>query len=238
MAERKKRTLYERFTRLDTDVSLSQWAYDRIAGNWQTLVAVFVAGGGMTYLAAITDWAHAWGPLGIGAVGLAAALAVWIGLALGASIRAKATLHKAHTTAIEKWKEQVDSVNPLASEFHTKRLRIADISHPISNRISNKRMIDCELVGPANLVMIGSSFSHVGFMNCDIAVARDGAMIQNAILLENVTMIGGQIWNCTIFIPSNQIPAFRAAGGNFISLTGVPEIDNQPPQGTQGKKQP
>jgi hypothetical protein len=238
MSERKKRTWYERLLRIEPGISLTQWGYDRIASNWDRLAAAFIGGGGMSYLAAVTDWMAAWGPLGIGAVGLLAALAVWLVLALAAILRAKAKLHQTSANAIEKWKEQVDSVNPLAPEFHTKRLRIGDIAHPINQRITDKRFIDCELIGPANIVLAGAALNGASFMNCDMVVARHNAFIQNAVVLERVTMIGGKIWNTTIFIGTNDIHHFRAMGANIISLTGVPEIDNQARQGTGGRTQP
>lgn len=219
-----------RILRIEPGVSLGQWAYDRIANNWDRFVAAFIAGGGMTYLASITDWMAKWGPLGLGAAGLAAALAVWIGMALASSLRAKARIRQIEASAVEKWKDQVDSVNPLAPEFHTKRLRIADIAHPISQRISNKRLIDCELIGPGNLLLAGGGqMNGVNFTNCDIIIVRDNVPLMNVVVLENVTMLGGTIWNSTILVSQRDIKAFVDMGANFVSLTGLPEIDSRPP---------
>jgi hypothetical protein len=54
------------------------------------LVALFIGVGGMSYLAAITDWVRAWGPVAVGAVGLLTGLVLWIGLSWARDFRAKA----------------------------------------------------------------------------------------------------------------------------------------------------
>ena len=213
--------------RIEPGISLAQWAYDRIANNWDRLVAVFIAAGGMTYLAHITEWMAAWGPVGVGSAGLAAALAVWVGMAWADSLRAKALARRAEAAAIERWRDRVDTVNPLAPEFHTKRLRLSEVVHPISQRLSNKRLIDCELIGPANLFLMGVNMTDVDFVNCDAVALRDDVSIRNAVALEHVTIIGGKIWNCTILVPQREAKKFAEMGAKFVSLTGIPEIDTQ-----------
>ncbi|WP_160297990.1 hypothetical protein, partial [Rhodopseudomonas palustris] len=224
--------------RIEPGVSLSSWTYDRISNNWERIAAAFVAGGGMTYLSQITDWVSVWGPAGVGFVGLVSALSVWVALALASSLRAKAKLRMANTEVIQKWKDQVTSANPLAPEFHRERLRIDDVAHPISKSITGKRFIDCELIGPANLFMSRVNLSHVGFIDCDVVVARERSIIRNATLIDNVQMVGGQIWNCTFIIPPNLVETFASMGGKFVTLTGVSKIDNQPPLDTAEEKRP
>ncbi len=224
-------SLWKRIVRYEPGISLAQWLYDRIANNWDRLLAAFIAGGGMSYLASITGWMAAWGPLGVGAAGLFAAAVVWVCLAWAASLRASAQRHRAEASAIEKWKERVDAINPLLPEFNRQRIRVADLAHPIAQSIADKRLIDCELIGPANLALLGGHFQGVVFMNCDIVVARLGIPVRNAVAVRNVTMIGGAIWNCTLLLRPAEIPAFVAMNAVFLSLTGRPEIDNVPPGG-------
>jgi hypothetical protein len=231
-------TWWERLLRIEPGISIGQWAYDRIANNWDRLLAVFIAGGGMTYLAAITDWMKAWGPFGIGASALGAMIVVWVGLAWASSLRATAQLRRAGTSALEKWKERVDTVNPLAPEFHTKRLRVEDIAHPIDRSISDKRLIDCELIGPANLLFLGVDLKGVAFHQCDTVVVKIKTPLNNGIALRNITMIGGSFWNCTLLIPPQMVDTFAKMGAVFVSPTGVPEIDNPQPPSTEEKMQP
>lgn len=208
-------------------VSLAQWAYDRIANNLQTFVTVFAAGGGMTYLGSITAWVAAWGPFGIGAAGLVSAMLTWVCLAIIASFRAKARLSEAHRAAIEKWKDRVDDVNPLLPEFHTKRLRLSDLASPINRAIESKRFIDCELLGPANLILSDVEFDGVLFEGCDAVAVKHMTPIHNAIHLQSIKMIGGKIWNCTLLIPLKEVSKFTAMPVTFVSLTELPQIDNR-----------
>ena len=100
--------------------------------------------------------------------------------------------------AIERWKEKVDSFNPLDPEFTRKRIKILDLMHPVSQKIERKRLIDCELIGPANIVFTGTSknkaaLSGVSFYNCEVVVAKENSFIQNVAIMEDVEMIGGSI---------------------------------------------
>lgn len=225
--------------RIEPGISLAQWTYDRISNNWDRLLAAFVAAGGMSYFGSISEAIAAWGPGGIWAAGVLLGLATWIGLSWAASLKAHARLRRAQATATEDWRQRVgDSVNPLSPEFHTKRLRIADIAHPINRRIENKRFIDCELIGPANLLPLGVDIRGMEFINCDCVVVRNGVPIRNAVGLKNVTLLGGKIWQCTFLVPQKDIPQFVAMGATFVSPTGLSEIDSQSPPDTQEKTQP
>ena len=217
-----------RLLRVEPGISLAQWVFDRISNNWERIIAAFVAGGGMTYLASITEWIKAWGPAGIGAAGLLAALAAWVGLAWASRLRGDAQLRLANATAIEKWKEQVDTVNPLAKEFHTKRVKLSDLMHPVTSRVKGKRFIDCQIMGPANLLIIDNvTITGVGFANCDVVVARPAQIrIFNVLALEDVQIFGGEIIGCTIIIQRDLVPTFQQMGVKFLTLTGVPAIDN------------
>ena len=56
-------SLLRRVLRIEPSISLGQWAYDRAANNWQAIILFFGGGGGLTYLAVITEWTSAWGPI-------------------------------------------------------------------------------------------------------------------------------------------------------------------------------
>ena len=134
-------------------------------------------------------------------------------------------------TAVAKWRDRVDSINPLDAAFHAKRISWQDIAHPISRKVERKRFTECDLLGPANIVMMGTGTVYgVHFFDCDIVVARPDAVLFNVIALENVEIIGGTMWRCTIIIPPEQVPTFQKqmVGNRFVTLTGVAELDNQP----------
>ena len=142
--------------------------------------------------------------------------------------------------ATRKWKYQVHDINPLAKEFHKQRIKLFDLAHPITKTISGKRIIDCEIMGPANLFMRGRGrISDATLNNCDIVVVQShkAVPINNVIAIEDTDIIGGGIWGCTIFIPMTMLSVFRNMGADFITLTGDPAIDSPQPQGTAQKTQ-
>ena len=218
-----------RLLRIEPGISLGQWAYDRIANNWERLVALFVGAGGMSYLAWITTWLKSYGPVGVGGVGLLSGLILWSGLAWAQCLRAKAEERRSRARALEKWRDQVDGINPLENEFRKSRINITDLVNRITRGVVGKNFIDCELYGPANIVISGSILTEVSVINCDVVVGRDDAGIRNALRLEGLNIYRGAIFSCTIFIPKSMVPEYKAMGANFITFTGDPEIDTPSP---------
>ncbi|MER9211631.1 hypothetical protein NKI54_06110 [Mesorhizobium sp. M0663] len=228
-----KRNALQRLLRIEPGVALAQWAYDTAAAVGPRLAALFIAGGGMTYLSAITDWTAKLGPVGIGAIGLSAALGTNLVLALAQAQRAKARERNAIATSTKDWIEHADNINPLEDQFTKKRIRLSDLANPITNRVKRKRLIDCELMGPGVMVIQstpgrGSSINHVSFFNCDVIVLKDIAAINNVIVLEDLTMLGGAIYSMTIYISRGEVAIFQQMGANFVTLTGTPEAGIAP----------
>lgn len=166
--------------RLEPGVSLGWWIYERSVAAFP-VIASLSGGSMMGYWAAISDRLDAWGPIGWGAAGLASALLIWIVLALARLMGAVATERRSKAEAIREWGRKTDAVNPLDNEFHKQRIKIADLANPVSKRIEKKRFVDCELYGPATVVLAGPGTStHVGWINCDIVVMKDWARVSNA----------------------------------------------------------
>jgi hypothetical protein len=139
----------------------------------------------------------------------------------------------------EKWRDRVDAVNPLALEFTRQRIRLQDIANPITKRIANKQFIDCELLGPANIVASkNSKLSGIGMVNCDFIVMQPDTPVHNVIVIEDTTIFGGHLLQCTVFVPPVLVKSFAEMGVKFVTLTGAPEIDNPKPPNTEAKKQP
>jgi hypothetical protein len=57
-----------------TALSNSQWIVDKLTTNWAAIIAVIGGGGGMSYLASVTDWHATWGPVAWGTIGIASML--------------------------------------------------------------------------------------------------------------------------------------------------------------------
>jgi hypothetical protein len=213
--------------RYEPGISLGQWIYDRITNNWPSILALgwFF---GMTVLGLITDWTRELGPAGIAGIAILTALAIWIGIALAQSLRAKARERNARSVALAKWQESTgDHVNPMLPEFHTKRIRLEDLMNPITRRIPKKRFIDCELVGPANITFFRADMADTNFINCDMVVVINEIPINNIMLFDDITAINSTFFGCTVFIPPSMVPKFAAMGANFLTLSGHPNIDRE-----------
>jgi len=186
---------------------------------WSGLVIVntFVT----AHFASLNAWIASFGPLGYWSVGLLGGLlAALIGLLI-----ARIRLWWITGAAIDKWKKDVSSVNPLDDQFTKLRLRLLDLAHPITKKISNKTFVNCELMGPANIMVTGTGgFNTTSFMNCDIVVMRPPPPelpVHNCVVLENVHVVGGSLWNVTLLIPLTMVPTFQAMGATI--LTAIPD---------------
>lgn len=183
-------------------------------------------------LAYLTNWAKILGPLGIGLIVLGVVLLSFLLVHIALWFAAGRHLKREQAAATAKWKQQVDVINPLDAEFTRKRINLMDLANPLTRRISNKRLIDCDLMGPANIILLSTgrgagSATRVNFMACDIIVIHGNPPLNNVIVLEDVELIGGHVYNMTIYIDKYTIPIFRKMNAIFVTLTGIPEIDGQ-----------
>jgi hypothetical protein len=176
--------LVSRILKIEPGISLGQWIADRITHNWNSLVSIFVGLGGMSYLGLLTDWVRAWGPVGVGGIGLFSALLMWIGLSWAQLLRDRAEERRARAKAIEKWKDEVDSINPMEEQFNRRRIAISDLINPLTKAAEGKTFVDCELYGPAVIVFINSTLVDVTFRGCDIVVVPDIEQISNVTYLS------------------------------------------------------
>ncbi len=107
----------------------------------------------MAYLANLTAWISAYGPVAWGFVGLIK-FATVIGLywVWSYSNRLQAI------TRLYEERERTTAVNPLDGVFNKRRLRLIDFFDPFYQPISTARFTDCQLHGPANMFAMGCQF--------------------------------------------------------------------------------
>jgi hypothetical protein len=231
------RTFWGRVFKWDSSISIGQWVADRIANNW---VSVFGAGGVMSvgaisaWVAAATDWIAAYGPIGWWAAAIVGALAALVVLWLIAQLR----ILWAKARAISKWQEDVDGFNPLDPEISRRRIRIQDLANPISRMVMNKRLIDCELLGPANIVFTkGTQIQCDRFLECEFVVFRPDATLQNVVHFYGTHIVGGIIQNCVVFVTPSMVPTLKRMGADFLNPPAEIGGDTRPLLGT-GERTP
>lgn len=167
------------------------------------------------WLANKIEWINQFGAFGWWSAALLGALCATLTLLAFSSLRL--SWHKG--SAIRRWKESVDSIDPMLKSFDKKRIDISDVKDPITNSISDKTFTDCDLLGPANLMFSGViNLDRVQFINCDVVPIKDGVWLFNVIEMKDVNVISGRIHRCTLFVSSGSLPDFRKLGVEFVSI--------------------
>src|SRR5688572_27133899 len=103
-----KPNLFFRIIRYEPGVSLGQWTYDRIIGNWQTIVAL-VGFAVSYYTASVSPLLAQVGPFGWWVIALGIFIVLYVILTVGARLRSRTRLNDA-LAAYTKRKEITDQV--------------------------------------------------------------------------------------------------------------------------------
>lgn len=225
-----KSSLRQRIGEADPVFSMGQRVWDWITYAWGPITLAGLWSAAVSAAAYFSDWWQWLGPPGVVLLALGVFLISLTVLCILGYIRALVATRRLERSMLEEWQVRADQVNPLDREFHTKRIKVMDLANPVTRMIANKRFIDCELMGPANIILMATApnaFSMTGthLNNCDVVVIKDQVMMYNVIALEDSTIFNGKIFNCTIYIPQQMVPAFSAMNASFLTLTGDPAID-------------
>ena len=200
--------------------------YDRFSGRVANSYAVWAllpsgaVSGSMAWLSTYVDAVNQFGAFGWASVGLTTFVTTSVGLAAVGTWREKL----ANAKAAREWNLRTDAINPLRRSFDSERIRISDLAHPLSKRIEGKSFNDCQLVGPANIILIGSgTFDGVSMLNCDVVIIKDSTSIFNVTVLENCHMMGGEILNSTFFMNKGTFDMIKDKIPGISSITYDPE---------------
>lgn len=102
MAKPTKASLAERLGRMDPLASWGERLWNWTRDQWLTLLGLVTAGGGVSLLALITDWARALGPLGVFLIALAVVAIFGLAVAMIRLLAAKRRLKVAEAGAVDK----------------------------------------------------------------------------------------------------------------------------------------
>ena len=105
--------------------ALVAWIWDWLIEHWPALSVAGVLSG-MTYLAAISQWLNAYGPVAWGFAGLLGALIT----ALIYWVYAFAAQKIAVSAFVAQVSKPADNINPLEDAFHKRRIKIQDLVDP------------------------------------------------------------------------------------------------------------
>lgn len=191
----------------------SNWALAQLLGS--TAIVGVVVG----FLSALTDLMNQYGPVSWAFAGLFAAC-LW---AFANILLAEARFRRIKAKAVDKWsKEEFDSVNPLESEFIKKRININAFSDPVEKAIQGKRFVDCDLNGPAVILLENKlSFSHTHWVDCQFVVLAPRIHnTQNFVTFRDCEFRGGRLANCLVLVYETMLPYLDFIGKeSYLSIT-------------------
>jgi len=195
---------------------------DRFLDRFESRISLWAIIGGpalvtaaTAYLASLSGWINQFGAFAWVIAGLLAGLLVLLIVLTFFEIR---SMHL-RSSAIKQWQANSDFINPLNKTFNGKRINFSDLSDPITREIKGKTFTDCELNGPAVVVIDGDCcFDNVQFANCDVIVLRKGPLsIYTGIFIRNTKFISSRIASSTILIGASSIDYFTKTGVLAIS---------------------
>jgi hypothetical protein len=101
-------------------------------------------------------------------------------------------------------------IDPLAKTFESKRIYLSEFvlpSHPI---IEGKTFIDCEIIGPANLMLIsGNNVADNRLPHCDALALAPNDVPHNRIMLSNCVFRSCSFQRVTFFISAEEFPLVK-----------------------------
>jgi len=102
------------------------------------------------------------------------------------------------------------AIDPLEKTFERRRIYLNEFCLPSHPLIENKSFIDCEIIGPANIVFVsGNSITQGRYPICDAVYLADGIFPSNAYLFTDCIFRGCNFSRITYFIPFNETSMFK-----------------------------
>lgn len=192
--------------------ALWDWISDWIIAHWPQIV-ITLSGVAMTYLAAVTLWLRAYGPVAVAGVVLLALVM----LSFAYWMYARGTLNRSEARYREMQAIPPTTVNPLRSTFENERIRASDFYSPLSGMHHAKTFNSCEIVGPGAIALMACNLYHGHFIACDV-VAVKTALIKTAAGFEHCTFNNCKFINATIFV----------SHGTAESISSIPTDNGRP----------
>lgn len=122
-------------------------------------------------------------------------------------------------------------VNPLARTYEGQRIFMSDIQPASGVVIEGKRFIDCEIIGPANIVIMADSgasgaLNGCSFAESDLAMLKDDATVYNATCFKNCHFLNCRFVKTTLMVPQVAFEHYSKGFKNANWITSVPSLIN------------
>lgn len=172
------------------------------------------------WVASITAWLEAWGPIAWLAGGLTCALVFSILLLVAVTIAEKIWM----VLFKNRYYPKPSDVNPMDIHFLKKRINLLSVFPPVPGPLEGKTFEECEIIGPINIFPIGTLISQCRYVSADYIMVTDDAannsMIYNARIVKDCRFIKCKFHNVSFIVSEGAYPAFDSYGGcNWITIT-------------------
>lgn len=210
-SQRKSTRKTSRLGLLDSIISIGQWVWGKAA----TFLGAGAGAGLMGYLAAITDWLNAWGPVAWGTVALATFIILFLAIAGGRRVLAGAKLRRAQAFHAGLLAER-QAVNPLDPRFTGVRIALVDLMSPFGEPITDRTFENCELIGPAAALFSGCHFDYSGIVSSEmVKIGVDYfSTTPNKVVFRDCRFINCKFYNLCCLVPAAHADDFaKTVGG-------------------------
>jgi len=200
------------------DWLVERWRTGRVFWDMGKAMLWLLSFGVPAWAAAASQWLDQYGPIawvGCGLLGLICAALIFFLVSL--------TRDKWISTSVKRrFYESGDRINPLETVFNRVRIRIEDLAPPFTPAIKDKTFIDCDILGPANICVMGGSMTGSGGEKVDGIVGRVGAGSHNSIFFHNCVFRNCRFYQITFIVPEPLYALFVANNAGIPFLTHIP----------------
>lgn len=116
-------------------------------------------------------------------------------------------------------------INPLDVIFNGRRIRVVDLAPPIGPFIDGRTFIDCEIIGPANVMFDQCHFQNCGGEIVDGIVIKSSFQPRNGFGFRGCTFTRCRFYLMTFMVPE---PDFQFFLRNHSGLNWITERPDQP----------
>jgi hypothetical protein len=105
---------------------------------------------------------------------------------------------------------QGGSIDALEKTFERKRIYLNEFCLPSHPLVEDKAFIDCEIVGPANIIFIsGNNISDGRYPICDAVYMRNGVGPYNGYIFKDCMFRGCNFTRVTFLVPFEETEMFK-----------------------------
>jgi hypothetical protein len=152
-----------------------------------------------------------------------------IGALLGALIMLLTTVARERLQLIRFRNSAFDAsgINPLDTTYQQKRIRVVDLAPPVGFIIEGKTFIDCDIVGPVNLVFADCIFHGNSGVVVDAVVVKQGLDPQHGYGFRNCIFRQCRFFSVTFLVREQDYHLFNVDAHR--GLNWITERPDQPP---------